>query len=107
MANLNNFNHSNITDIPSGKINNIDALLLLISQGVVTHKALKAGLQAWRRNDNGFMHYTYLFNSYYATRLTGADRLAGNCSYYNRISRGVYALTPAGQQRLVSIGFSA
>ncbi len=96
-----NIKHSIKTDLTNRKVNNIDALLVLMSKGMNSRMELIDGLYAWRGGGKG-----YLFNKREATRLEGADRSKGKVTYYKRISKATYALTEGGLQRLAFLGLA-
>ena len=101
MAILNNIKHSIKTDLANRKVNNVDALLVLLSKGVNSRGEIIAALDEWRKAGKG-----YLFNKREATRLEGANRQAGKVAYYKRISKATYALTEDGLNRLKSLGLA-
>lgn len=94
MLDLNVMKHGRNTNLEAGYINNIDALLVLLSDGLAKRQDLKDALDAWRRVGHG-----YLFNLDEASRMEGAKRLAKE-AWYRRTSKGTYELTSAGKARL-------
>ena len=98
MLDLNVMKHGRTTNLQAGYINNIDALLVLLSDGLTKRQDLKGALDAWRRVGHG-----YLFNKDEATRMEGAKRLVwpmAKEAWYRRTSKGTYELTSAGKARL-------
>ena len=98
MLDLNVMKHGRNTNLEAGYINNIDALLVLMCDGLAKRKDLKDALDAWRRVGHG-----YLFNMKEASRMEGAGRARGKDSFYRRTSKGTYELTKAGWRRIAKI----
>ena len=99
---LSNLTHSRSTDLSTGRINNIDAALLLMSDGIHTKRDLQASMTSWRKLPGLAPSRGYLFNQKEATRLEGSSRLAGE-AWYRRVSKGTYEILPAGWKRLAEI----
>jgi hypothetical protein len=98
MFDLNVMKHGRTTNLEAGYINNIDALLVLMCDGLAKRKDLKDALDAWRRVGHG-----YLFNMKEASRMEGADRVGDKASFYRRTSKGTYELTQAGWRQVAKI----
>jgi hypothetical protein len=99
---LSNLTHSRSTDLSTGRINNIDAALLLMSGGLRTKKELVTVMDAWRPLPGKAPGRGYLFNLTEASRMEGSKRLVGE-AWYRRVSKGTYEMTPTGWKRLAEI----
>lgn len=95
MLDLNVMKHGRTTNLQAGRINNVDALLVLLGNGLSTRKELKSALDAWRK-----VGYGYLFNRLESSRMEGAERLGNKEATYRRTGKGTYGLTEAGRNRL-------
>lgn len=120
---LKSLQHNVLTNLKKNRINNRDAVVLLLGQhnGIAHRKVLRKALLDWRPG----LHHSYLFNSYYnqvANNFAEASRRVyheghitwdesgemytrkGHDSdrrmYWYRLDNGIYGLTAEGYRRL-------